>query len=597
MKNLRVLNKYILRYKGRLLIGMVCVILSNFFKAKVPQEIGNALDATVEKVEVFKSSTQVENSESIFYSELGSTLMTFGITVLIYALIMGVFMYFMRQTIIYNSRLIEYDLRKDIYDQYQRMDISFFKKNNTGDLMSRISEDVTKVRMYLGPALLYGINLVSLFVMVIYAMITTNPSLSFYTLLPLPLLSLSIYLVSSMINRKSEAIQIQLATLNSFAQEAYSGIQIIKSYVKEKAFGESFADESEIFKEKSLELARVNAMFFPLMILLVSISTLLTVLIGGIQVTKGQATAGEIAQFLIYVNMLTWPVTAIGWIASIIQTAEASQKRINEFLNETPLITNPAEETSTIEGDIIFDNVSFTYPNSGITALKHISFSLAKGEKMIIIGKTASGKSTIAELLMRMYDPQIGSISINGDDVKELNLNSLRHNIGYVPQDVFLFSDTVSNNIRFSDHDVDFSDVETFAAHAAVKEDILRLAEGFETRIGERGVTLSGGQKQRLSIARALIKQPKIVILDDCLSAVDTTTEQHILGYFQEALKDKSAIIITHRIFSSLKVDKVLVLDEGSILEYGTPSELMSKKGYYYQLLSEQLEEKQVQTR
>jgi len=595
--NLAILNSYILRYKGRLLIGIVCVILSNFFKAKVPQEIGRALDTTVEKVQSFKATTITEQSSNIFYDELGSSLFYFGITVLIYALIMGVFMYFMRQTIIYNSRLIEYDLRRDIYEQYQKLDISFFKKNNTGDLMSRISEDVSKVRMYLGPALLYGINLVSLFVMVIYAMVTTNPSLSFYTLLPLPLLSLSIYMVSSVINKKSEAIQIQLASLNSFAHEAYSGIQIIKSYVKEKAFGQAFSDESEVFKIKSLELARVNALFFPLMILLVSISTLLTVLIGGIQVTKGQATAGEIAQFLIYVNMLTWPVTAIGWIASIIQTAEASQKRINEFLNEKSLIVNPTSDVHPIEGDIIFDNVSFTYPNSGIKALSDISFSLKKGEKMIIVGKTASGKSTIAELLMRMYDPQGGKISINDANIKDLNLNNLRHNIGYVPQDVFLFSDTVSNNIRFSNHDADIETVHRFAEHAAVKKDILRLPEGFETRIGERGVTLSGGQKQRLSIARALIKEPKIVVLDDCLSAVDTSTEQHILSYFKEALKDKSAIIITHRIFSSLKVDKVLVLDGGKALEYGTPAELLEKKGYYYQLLSEQREEKQVQTR
>ena len=597
MGNLAILNSYILRYKGRLLIGIVCVILSNFFKAKVPQEIGRALDTTVEKVQSFKATTITEQSSNIFYDELGSSLFYFGITVLIYALIMGVFMYFMRQTIIYNSRLIEYDLRRDIYEQYQKLDISFFKKNNTGDLMSRISEDVSKVRMYLGPALLYGINLVSLFVMVIYAMVTTNPSLSFYTLLPLPLLSLSIYMVSSVINKKSEAIQIQLASLNSFAHEAYSGIQIIKSYVKEKAFGQAFSDESEVFKIKSLELARVNALFFPLMILLVSISTLLTVLIGGIQVTKGQATAGEIAQFLIYVNMLTWPVTAIGWIASIIQTAEASQKRINEFLNEKSLIVNPTSDVHPIEGDIIFDNVSFTYPNSGIKALSDISFSLKKGEKMIIVGKTASGKSTIAELLMRMYDPQGGKISINDANIKDLNLNNLRHNIGYVPQDVFLFSDTVSNNIRFSNHDADIETVHRFAEHAAVKKDILRLPEGFETRIGERGVTLSGGQKQRLSIARALIKEPKIVVLDDCLSAVDTSTEQHILSYFKEALKDKSAIIITHRIFSSLKVDKVLVLDGGKALEYGTPAELLEKKGYYYQLLSEQREEKQVQTR
>ncbi len=591
MKNLRILNKYIFRYKWRLLFGMVCVTCSNFFKARLPAEIGKALDFVLEQVEIFKGQS---GSEDMFTEKLGSHLWEFGLTVLVYALIMGVFMYFMRQTIIYNSRLIEYDLRKDIYDQYQRLDISFFKKHNTGDLMSRIAEDVTKVRMYLGPALLYGINLVSLFAMVIYAMITTNPTLSLYTLLPLPFLSISIYLVSSIINKKSEAIQIQLATLTSFAQESFSGIQILKSYVKENSFGKAFSDESESFKQKSLELAKVNAMFFPLMILLISTSTLLTVLMGGIQVIKGQATAGEIAQFIIYVNMLTWPVTAIGWIASIIQTAEASQKRINEFLKEKTKIASPQDPIEYLSGDIEFDHVSFTYPNSGIKALNDISFTLKEGEKMIVIGRTASGKSTVADLMLRLYDPETGFISIGGQNIKELDLNHLRHAIGYVPQDVFLFSDSVSNNIRFADHNSDNDKVFEFAEHASVKKDILNLPEQFDTNVGERGVSLSGGQKQRISIARALIKDPQIVILDDCLSAVDTATEQHILNYFKAALKDKSAILITHRIFTTLDVDKVLVLEDGQILEFGSPKELMKSKGFYYQMVTDELEENQV---
>lgn len=576
-----------------MLFGIVCVMCSNFFKARVPAEIGKALDFVLAEVELFKGQS---GTEEMFAEKLGSHLMEFGITVLVFALIMGVFMYFMRQTIIYNSRLIEYDLRKDIYDQYQKMDISFFKKNNTGDLMSRISEDVTKVRMYLGPAVLYGINLVSLFAMVIYAMITTNPTLSLYTLLPLPFLSISIYLVSSIINKKSEAIQVQLATLTSFAQESFSGIQILKSYVKEDSFGKAFTDESESFKQKSLALAKVNAMFFPLMILLISTSTLLTVLMGGIQVIKGQATAGEIAQFIIYVNMLTWPVTAIGWIASIIQTAEASQKRINEFLNEKTKIATPQQPIEYLSGDITFDNVSFIYPNSGIKALKNISFTLKEGEKMIVIGKTASGKSTVAEMMLRLYDPESGRITIAGQDIKDLDLSDLRHAIGYVPQDVFLFSDSVSNNIRFADHDFDEDKVLEFAEHASVKKDILNLPEKFETNVGERGVSLSGGQKQRISIARALIKDPQIVILDDCLSAVDTATEQHILSYFKAALKDKSAILITHRIFTSLDVDKVLVLEDGRILEFGSPQELMKTKGYYHQMVTDELEENQVKT-
>jgi len=559
----------------------------------VPLEIGKALDFVLEEVQNFKG--QSSNAE-MFTDKLGSHLWQFGITVLVYALIMGVFMYFMRQTIIYNSRLIEYDLRKAIYDKYQELDISFFKKHNTGDLMSRIAEDVTKVRMYLGPAVLYGINLVSLFAMVIYAMVTTNPTLSLYTLLPLPFLSISIYMVSSVINKKSEAIQIQLATLTSFAQESYSGIQIIKSYVKEKSFGKAFAEESDLFKSKSLELAKVNAMFFPLMILLISTSTLLTILMGGIQVINGYATAGEIAQFIIYVNMLTWPVTAIGWIASIIQTAEASQKRINEFLDEKTKIANAKQPIEYLSGDITFENVSFTYPNSGITALKDISFTLKEGEKMIVVGKTASGKSTLAELMLRLYDPEAGSITIAGQNIKDLDLNQLRHAIGYVPQDVFLFSDSVSNNIRFGNHEADDNRVLDFAEHVSVKQDILNLPEQFETRVGERGVSLSGGQKQRVSIARALIKDPQIVILDDCLSAVDTATEQHILSYFKTALKDKSAIIITHRIFTTLDVDKVLVMGDGQIVEFGTPEELMKTGGFYYQMVTDELEENQVKT-
>jgi ATP-binding cassette subfamily B protein len=348
--------------------------------------------------------------------------------------------------------------------------------------------------------------------------------------------------------------------------------------------------------EKSLELAKVNAMFFPLMILLISASTLLTVLMGGIQVIKGQATAGEIAQFIIYVNMLTWPVTAIGWIASIIQTAEASQKRINEFLNEKTKIASPQHPIDYLSGDIAFQNVSFTYPNSGIKALNNISFTLKEGEKMIVIGKTASGKSTVADLMLRLYDPENGTISIGGQDIKELDLNHLRHAIGYVPQDVFLFSDSVSNNIRFADHSSDEQKVYEFAEHASVRKDILNLPEQFETNVGERGVSLSGGQKQRISIARALIKDPQIVILDDCLSAVDTATEQHILSYFKAALKDKSAILITHRIFTSLDVDKVLVLEDGQILEFGTPQELMKTKGFYHQMVTDELEENQVKT-
>lgn len=589
MKDLFVLNKYLLRYKGRLIIGTICVVLSNYFKALVPLEIGEALDFIVNKVQNLKEQG---NQSADFSADMGGDLFTFGMTVLFYAVIMGVFMYFMRQTIIYNSRLIEYDLRKDIYEHYQNLDVSFYKKHNTGDLMARITEDVSKVRMYLGPAVLYGINLTSLFVMVIYSMIKINPTLSFYTLLPLPLLSLSIYMVSSVINKKSEAIQRQLSSLNSFAQEVYSGIHVIKSYVKEGAFGKAFDKESDIFKQKSLELAKVNAMFYPLMILLVSISTILTVVVGGIQVSKGLATPGNIAQFIIYVNMLTWPVTAIGWIASIIQQASASMQRINEFQAVNPAIVYDNHKIYDVQGEIEFRDVSFTYPNSGIQALKNVSFKVNSGEKLVILGKTASGKSTIAELLLRMYDVNSGEILIDGKNIKDHNLSSIRKSVGYVPQDVFLFSDTATKNVQFGNDEASFAEVQEYTDYAAVRDDIESLPEQFETRIGERGVSLSGGQKQRLSIARALIKNPQIVILDDCLSAVDTTTEQKILQYLQQSLNDKSAIIITHRMMSGFDVDQIIVLEDGRMAEKGTPSELYAKKGFYFDMLNEQKEEK-----
>jgi len=589
VKDLFVLNKYLLRYKGRLIIGTICVVLSNYFKALVPLEIGEALDFIVNKVQNLKEQG---NQSADFSADMGGDLFTFGMTVLFYAVIMGVFMYFMRQTIIYNSRLIEYDLRKDIYEHYQNLDVSFYKKHNTGDLMARITEDVSKVRMYLGPAVLYGINLTSLFVMVIYSMIKINPTLSFYTLLPLPLLSLSIYMVSSVINKKSEAIQRQLSSLNSFAQEVYSGIHVIKSYVKEGAFGKAFDKESDIFKQKSLELAKVNAMFYPLMILLVSISTILTVVVGGIQVSKGLATPGNIAQFIIYVNMLTWPVTAIGWIASIIQQASASMQRINEFQSVSPAIVYDNHKIYDVQGEIEFRDVSFTYPNSGIQALKNVSFKVNSGEKLVILGKTASGKSTIAELLLRMYDVNSGEILIDGKNIKDHNLSSIRKSVGYVPQDVFLFSDTATKNVQFGNDEASFAEVQEYTDYAAVRDDIESLPEQFETRIGERGVSLSGGQKQRLSIARALIKNPQIVILDDCLSAVDTTTEQKILQYLQQSLNDKSAIIITHRMMSGFDVDQIIVLEDGRMAEKGTPSELYAKKGFYFDMLNEQKEEK-----
>jgi ATP-binding cassette subfamily B protein len=498
----------------------------------------------------------------------------------------------MRQTIIVVSRLIEYDMRKEIFAHYEKLDLAFYKRNSTGDMMSRVSEDVSKVRMFLGPTILYGLDLIFLFVMAISAMLSVSVELTLWSLLPLPFLSISIYWVSTLINRKSEKIQQQLATLTSTTQEVYSGIRVVKSYVQEWAMGRWFAEQSEEYRKKSLELIRIDAFFFPLMSLLIGMSTIITVYVGGLQVVAGKITPGNIAEFVIYINMLTWPVTAIGWIASLTQQAAASQKRINEFLKTQPNIVSPStvnRPPSTIKGHIKFENVSFVYPDTGIKALENVSFELLPGQKMAIIGRTGSGKTTIADLLVRMYDVTEGRILIDGLDIREHDLYHLRQRIGYVPQDVFLFSDTVLGNISFGKTGMSPEAAEEYAKNAAVHNEIMGLSEGYQTLVGERGVTLSGGQKQRISIARAVAKQPDLVLLDDCLSAVDTNTESRILGYLSGALADKTAIIITHRIYKMLEFDKIIVLDEHRIADEGTHEELLSRSGYYAELFERQL--------
>lgn len=528
-------------------------------------------------------------------SFIGKTLFLFGSLVFLFALLMGVFMYFMRQTIVVMSRLIEYDLRKVIFAHYERLHLAFYRKNSTGDLMARISEDVNKVRNYLGPAILYGINLITLFALSIYSMLAVNVELTLYVLAPLPILSLSIYYVSNLINKRSEVIQRKLAGLNSTAQEVYSGIRVVKAYVQEKQMGKHFQEQSEDYRESSLALARVDAYFFPLMLLLIGISTVITVLVGGLKVVQGEVTPGNIAEFVIYVNMLTWPVTAIGWIASLIQQAEASQKRINEFLNTEPAIKSPVTENIPLKGNIVFDKVTFKYPDTGVLALSDLSFSIKAGQKLAIIGKTGSGKTTIADLLVRMYDTTEGQIQIDGKNIQNHDTANLRKRIGYVPQDVFLFSDTIANNITFGSPDASRDEVEAFAEYASICEEIQSLSNGFDTLVGERGVTLSGGQKQRVSIARALIKQPDILILDDCLSAVDTKTEKTILNYFNETLASKTVIIITHRIYSLLEFDKIIVLDNGKIVASGTHAELLQQGGYYAELYERQTSDEMVE--
>lgn len=584
VKNLLRLNKYFLKYKWHLLGGTVFVFLSNYFKIKIPQTVKVALNSIFELVEAKKAS----DTPGEFFELFGDQVIRYSLYVVGFSMVMGLFMFLMRQTIIVMSRLIEYDLRKEIFDHYEKLDTAFYKSNKTGDLMSRVAEDVGKVRMYLGPAILYGLNLIGLCVLVVYAMLQVNVELTIYTLVPLPFLSLSIYYVSRLINKRSEEIQKQLSVLTANSQEVYSGIRVVKSYRVEDRFRKRFTQVSEDFKEKSMSLAKVNAFFFPLMILIISLSTLLTIYISGRLVGEGKMMPGTIAEFIIYVNYLTWPFTSIGWIASIIQQAEASSMRINEILDTEPTILNASTRQHNLLGKVEFKNVTFVYPDTGIKALDDVSFVLEPGQKLAVMGRTASGKSTICELITRMYDVTSGSILIDGIPIDQIDLNSLRSQIGYVPQDGFLFSDTIENNIRFGAPDTTRDDVEFTAMGSDVHQDILQFSDGYETMVGERGVTLSGGQKQRVSIARALIKRPDLVLLDDCLSAVDTKTEKTILGYLSEELKGKTTIIITHRILHYISFDAIMIIDKGRIVEFGNHQDLLNNGGYYYDMVENQ---------
>ena len=593
MKSLKYLNKYLFKYKYRLLFGFVFIVLSNIFAVYPAQLIREALDlveAKLKGIEITDTSFLTEYMDGI---PLTKVVLIYGAIVFIAAIIKGAFTFFMRQTIIIMSRLVEYDLKNEVYNHYQDLDASFYKSNNTGDIMNRISEDVTKVRMYLGPGIMYSLNLIVLFVIVVPIMFSISVKLTMYSLIPLPILSIIIYYVSNVINKQSSKVQAKLSDITTLTQETYSGIRIIKSFVKEDYFNKELNKQNENYRSLSMNLVRTNAYFASTMLLLIGLSTIFTIYIGGQEYIAGNITKGNILEFVIYINMLTWPVTAIGWVSSIIQRASASQERINEFLNTKSKIKNPTDKIEEVKGDIEFNNVSFTYPESGINALKNISFKVKQGETLAIVGRTGSGKSTVVNLLLRNYDLNEGAILIDNKNIKEINLNHFRENVGYVPQDVFLFSDTIENNIAFGYKNrlPEKEIIEQAAKDAVIYASIKEFDKGFKTRVGERGVTLSGGQKQRISIARAIIKSPKILIFDDCLSAVDTETEDAILNNLKRVMENKTSIIVSHRVSTVRNADKIVVLEEGKMVEFGTHNELLNAKGAYYKMHEKQLME------
>lgn len=590
MKSLSALNKYLWRYKWRLMLGMLFVSVSNIFAVIPPVVIRNVID----RVQTNITSYRLLNGTALqddFRSYIFRLVFAGGMLLLGLAIARGIFMFFMRQTIIVMSRHIEYDLKNDIYQHYQRLDTPFYKKRYTGDMMNRISEDVSRVRMYLGPAIMYTTNLVVLTIMCIWNMLRVSPLLTMYVILPLPLLALSIYLVNRIIFKKSEKIQSQLSDMTTIAQESYSGIRVIKSFVQERAMMGFFDSKSADYKKSTVNLSLTEAVFFPAMNLFIGLSILLTVLVGGYYAIDGSISAGNIAEFIIYITMLMFPMMAIGWVASIVQRASASQKRINEFLDTEPAIANPADGVQkTLTGDISFEHVDFVYAHTGIKALQDFSLEIKAGEKIAVIGKTGSGKSTLVHLLLRMYDTTAGKVLIDGIAIEKYDLHSLRRQIAYAPQEAYLFSDTVYNNIKFGKEDATEADVKEAARLADFEKDIAMLKDGYDTIIGERGVMLSGGQKQRLVLARALLKNSPVLLLDESLSAVDTQTEKNILENLGEFIKGKTTIVITHRVFTGWNFDKIIVLDNGQVVEQGTHEELMRQGNRYAKLYRHQTE-------
>jgi ATP-binding cassette subfamily B protein len=589
MKELQYLNKYLLKYKWHLIWGFFFVVISNVFQILPAQFVRYSIDLVVDNIRVYRAFDR-SHVQANFFSIFANGILIYAMLILLMALLRGVFLYFQRQTLIVMSRLIEYDLKNEIFEHYQTLPISFYRRNNTGDLMNRISEDVGRVRMYLGPSIMYGLTMITLFLMMVPVMFSISPKLTLYSLLPLPLLSIAIFYVNNIIEHRSEEIQKSQSRLSTFVQEAFSGVRVLKSFTRENESVQNFTKESEEYKRQSIKLTKVEALFYPIVLGLVGLSIILTVYSGSVEVINGSLTIGNIAEFIIYVNILTWPVTLLGWTSSQVKRAEASQKRINEFLKVSTDIVSEKKLSLEIAGKVEFKSVYFTYPDTGVRALKNISFRINPGESLAVIGTTGSGKSTVANLVSRLYDVTSGEVLIDEIPIKDYDLVCLRKQVGVVPQDVFLFSDTIFNNIGFGLDQPREEKIFQAAKDADVFENIQLFPQGFATRVGERGITLSGGQKQRVSIARAVAREPKILILDDALSAVDTKTENNILNSMKKIMVGRTTIIISHRVSSAKLANKILVLHDGSIVEEGTHEELLTKEGVYKELYEKQMQ-------
>lgn len=602
MKALQHLNKYLWKYRGRLFMGFVFILLTNVFNVYAPKIIGEGIDfiynilsnpkngniAIPSSIQLLNPITHWGDTIDLSQGNIQDWTLKIGLLLalgyIVTFTIKGVFLFYQRQSLIVMSRHIEYDLKNEIYQQYQNLDASFYRKNRTGDLMNRISEDVSRVRMYVGPAVMYTINLVVLITLCAVVMWRISPILTMYTLGPLPIMMLGIFYVSTVINRRTEKVQKQQSKLSTIVQETFSGIRVIKTFRREKNLGDTFQQESDQYKKDQMHLVKADALFMPVISILVGLSTILTIYIGAIEVQKAHITIGTIVQFVFYVNQLTWPFASVGWVTSLVRKAEASQQRINEFLNARPIIKNEPKHFAPIKGDIRFENVSYRYPDTGIHGVKDLSFEIKAGESLGIIGRTGAGKSTILQLLTRSLEADSGQIFIDDIPIQEHDIFNIRQSLGWVPQEVFLFSDTIANNINFGIANPDENNMIAAAKDAGVADDILRFPEKWQTLLGERGINLSGGQKQRISIARAFIKNPQILILDDCLSAVDTATEELILKGIKKRMENKTSVFISHRVSSIQHCNQILVLDQGQLTENGNHSELLKLKGAYYRL-------------